>query len=178
MTEYRLGWDAGESWEEKGRHYWCSVALLSQCQALTSNSSLPHSCWAICSGDQSHTHTCCKFHSALTWHSCQRKGGISMAAPSLLPRLSSDTDTGGYSSRNPGNSEKTFYLRNTSTPKHISHIGHCWTTVTNTAKFAFQCTVWFLNWRSFISYLKPFSSSTKLDLNVCPPSISCYHISI
>lgn len=79
MAKYRLKWDTGEPWKEKQPHYWCSVVLLPQCQALTSSFSLPHSCWATCSDDQSHTHTCCKFHSALTWHFCQRKHGISMA---------------------------------------------------------------------------------------------------
>lgn len=66
-------------WEQI-RHLWGyylgSDVFLPHCQALTSNSSLPHSCWAICSGDQSHAHTCCKIHSASIWHSCQRKGGV------------------------------------------------------------------------------------------------------
>lgn len=81
VAKYGLDWVTGEPWKEKETHHWYSAVLLSQCQALTSNSSRPHSCLAICSDDQSHTHTCCKFHSALTWHSCRRKGGISVAAP-------------------------------------------------------------------------------------------------
>lgn len=145
--------------------------LLSWSQALTSNSFLPHSCWAICSDDQSHIHTCCKFHSALTWHSCQRKGGISVAAPAHYCDFSV-TQTQGDTAA------EILVIVSKPSASGVLHlpklIWHCWTTIPNTTKFAFQCTALFLIWRLLNSCLNPFSSSTELDLNACPPSISCY----
>lgn len=127
--------------------------LLSLCQALTSNSSLPHSCWAICSGDQSHTHTCCKCHSALTWHSCQRKGGVSVAAPTHYRDFPVTQIQGERAA------EILLRVRKP-TPETFQHpdilaiVGPQSQTPQN---LSFQYTMWFLLWRSSISYLKPFA---------------------